>query len=391
LEIPVQFNGNEIHPSLFLRKILHVDMDAFYASVEVRDNPTLRGKPVVIGGSPQSRGVVCTASYEAREYGIRSAIPCSKAQRLCPQAIFITPDFEKYKSVSNEIRQIFYRYTTIVEPLSLDEAYLDVTKNIGLYAVQIGKEIRKAIARELELTCSVGVAPNKLVAKIASDYRKPGGLTAVPPHKVFPFMNGLPVRRLFGVGPATEEKLSKLGIRTCADLVALTPMQAENILGQQGLWLHQAAHGIDLRPVQIDRVRKSFGREETFSKDILDLFLLESELRNLCKQVHNDLLHWKKRCRTITLKVKYSDFSVITRSWTQTIPYLSAETIFSAAKQLLHLKTDAGQRPVRLIGVSAGNLISIEETNVIESSSTRLNSNADLVESQTVDSWKCLF
>ncbi len=366
-------------------------MDAFYASVEMRDNPKLKGRPVVIGGSPQSRGVVCTASYEARQFGVRSAIPCSRALRLCPQAIFIAPDFEKYKMVSSEIRKIFHRYTPVVEPLSLDEAFLDVTQNTELYAVQIGKEIRHAIEQELQLTCSVGVAPNKLVAKIASDYRKPGGLTVVPPHKVFQFMKTLPVRRLFGVGPATEARLSLKGIRTCADLVDLSQNEAEALLGQHGLWLHRAAHGIDLRPVQTDRVRKSFGREQTFSKDILEVSLLEAELQSLCFQIHKDLLRSRKQCRTITLKVKYSDFSVVTRSWTQTTPYESAESIFSAARKLLASKTDAGQRPVRLVGVSGANLISTQELSELEQSSTRLNSDIDLVEGQTVNGWKSLF
>lgn len=387
----MQSHSIKIHPSLLVRKVIHVDMDAFYASVEMRDNPKLKGRPVVIGGSPQSRGVVCTASYEARQFGVRSAIPCSRALRLCPQAIFIAPDFKKYKMVSSEIRKIFHRYTPVVEPLSLDEAFLDVTQNTELYAVQIGKEIRHAIEQELQLTCSVGVAPNKLVAKIASDYRKPGGLTVVPPHKVFQFMKTLPVRRLFGVGPATEARLSLKGIRTCADLVDLSQNEAEALLGQHGLWLHRAAHGIDLRPVQTDRVRKSFGREQTFSKDILEVSLLEAELQSLCFQIHKDLLGSRKQCRTITLKVKYSDFSVVTRSWTQTTPYESAESIFSAARKLLASKTDAGQRPVRLVGVSGANLISTQELSELEQSSTRLNSDIDLVEGQTVNGWKSLF
>lgn len=387
----MQPNSHEIHPSLLLRKIIHVDMDAFYASVEIRDNPALQGQAVVIGGSPHSRGVVCTASYEARKFGIRSAIPCSRALRLCPQAIFIAPNFEKYKTVSNEIRKIFFRYTSLVEPLSLDEAYLDVTQNTDLYAVQIGKEIRNAIEQELKLTCSVGVAPNKLVAKIASDYRKPGGLTVVPPEKVFQFMNSLPVRRLFGVGPATEARLSQRRIHTCADLIALSLEEAESLLGQHGLWLHAAAHGVDTRPVQTNRVRKSFGREETFSKDTRDLAQLETELRNLCTQIYNDMLQSKKQCRTITLKVKYSDFNVITRSWTQTTPYGSAEFIFATAKQLLSSKTEAGQRPVRLVGVSAGNLEPIHHPASNNDSTIGLDCDTHLVEREPLDGRKSLF
>lgn len=391
LETSVLNQETEIHPSLLLRKIIHIDMDAFYASVEMRDNPELRGRPVVIGGSPKSRGVVCTASYEARKFGIRSAIPCSKAYRLCPQAIFIAPDFAKYKAVSNEILKIFYRYTPLVEPLSLDEAFLDVTQNSNLFAVQIGKDIRQAIKSELDLSCSVGVAPNKLVAKIASDYRKPGGLTAIPPDKVFAFMNHLPVRRLFGVGPATELRLAQHGIRTCADLVQLPLVEIERTFGQQGVWLHQAAQGIDLRPVQLHRIRKSFGREETFPQDETCLSRLLQELHKLCMQVVEDLNRSKRQCRTLTLKVKYSDFSLITRSWTNTSTYADFAEIYETAKQLLLEKSDAGRRPVRLIGVSAANLTEAQEDSSATESAARLNGNTNLLEAHAIDRRKSLF
>lgn len=381
---------NDIHPSLLQRKIIHVDMDAFYASVEVRDNPKLRGRPVVIGGSPHSRGVVCTASYEARTFGIRSAMACSKAFRLCPDAIFIEPNFEKYTQVSRSIRDIFRRHTPIIEPLSLDEAFLDVTQNCDTYAVTIGKQIQSSIATELQLSCSVGIAPNKLVAKIASDYRKPAGLTVVPPEKVFAFMQTLPVRQLFGVGPATEARLARLGIRSCADLIAMPAETAELLLGQSGLWLHQAAHGIDLRPVQTHRTRKSFGREETFSKDQTCVEKLLKELERLCTRVAEDLIKAQTRCRTVTLKIKYADFSVNTRSTTRALPFHDHRDMFEQVRTLLIEKTDAGQRAIRLVGVSASHLMKAEESEAQTHSTARLNSNAHLFETQTIDGWETL-
>lgn len=380
----------DIHPSLLQRKIIHVDMDAFYASVEMRDNPKLRGRPVVIGGSPQSRGVVCTASYEARTFGIRSAMACSKAFRLCPDAIFIEPNFDKYKQVSTAIRSIFRRYTPIIEPLSLDEAFLDVTHQSDMYAVTIGKQIQSSIASELQLSCSVGVAPNKLVAKIASDYRKPAGLTVVPPEKVFAFMTTLPVRRLFGVGPATEARLAQHGIYSCADLIAIPKAAAELLLGQSGLWLHQAAHGIDLRPVQTHRTRKSFGREETFSKDETCVEKLLKELERLCARVSDDLIKAKTLCRTVTLKIKYADFSVNTRSTTRSLPFDDRREMFEQVRKLLIEKTDAGQRAVRLVGVSASHLLKTEEFESKAQSTARLNGDAHLFETQAIDGWEAL-
>jgi len=346
-----------IHPSLLERKIIHVDMDAFYAAVEVRDNPVLAGKPLVIGGSPQSRAVVCTASYEARRFGIRSAMSCSKAYRLCRNAVFLPPDFEKYTRVSQQIREIFARYTHLIEPLSLDEAFLDVTHNaLGLYAAQIGKNIQAAVASELRLSCSVGVAPNKLVAKIASDWRKPAGLTVVPPEKVAEFMKLLEVRKIFGVGPATEKRLHSLGIRTCEDVLSKTMDELEATLGSFARWIYNCAQGIDERRVYTSRKRKSLGREETFSEDLLNLTRLLEELSVLSRKTSCDMQRRNLIGRTLTLKVKYHDFEQITRSQTFSSLTNSEHEMFDVARELLLKKTEAGTRRIRLLGLSVSNL-----------------------------------
>lgn len=352
-----------IHPALLKRKIIHVDMDAFYAAVEMRDNPALVGRAVVIGGSPQSRAVVCTANYEARKFGIRSAMACAKAYRLCPEAVFLYPNFEKYYQVSEQIRAIFARFTSVIEPLSLDEAYLDVTENTsGLYAVQIGKAIQEAVARELQLSCSVGVAPNKLVAKIASDFRKPAGLTVVPPEKVADFMHGLEVRKIFGVGPATEKRLHALGIKTCADVLNTPLIHLENHLGSFAHWIHSAAQGIDERRVHTSRERKSLGREDTFSKDILSLPQLLQELQTLSEKTASDLHKRDLTGKTVTLKVKYGDFQQITRSQTLRRATNSAAEIFESTRRLLLERSEAGQRPIRLLGLSVSNLEKADAT-----------------------------
>lgn len=346
-----------VHPSLLKRKIIHVDMDAFYAAVEMRDNPELHGKPVVIGGSPQSRAVVCTSNYEARKFGIRSAMSCAQAFRLCPQTVFLPPDFAKYTQVSSQIRAIFARYTAIIEPLSLDEAFLDVTANQqGLYASQIGKLIQSDVSRELSLTCSVGIGPNKLVAKIASDFRKPAGLTVVPPEKVASFMRELPVRKIFGVGPATEKRLNLAGIITCDDVLRFPFVQLEAQLGSFAHWIYMAAQGLDDRPVTVHRERRSMGREETFSQDLILIPRLLQELESLAELVGKDLQRKKLRGRTLTLKVKYHDFSQITRSRTLSRASDDSAEFLAAAKLLLLEKTEAGRKKIRLLGLSVSNL-----------------------------------
>ena len=335
------------------RKIIHVDMDAYYAAVEILDNPALRGLPLVIGGSPQSRGVVCTASYEARKFGVHSAMACSVAYRKCPEAIFLPPRFERYQEISKQIREIFHRYTQIVEPLSLDEAYLDVTENeLGLFATQIARRIKQDIHAEIGLTCSAGVAPNKLVAKIASDFRKPDGLVVVLPDQVSEFMRPLPVRKIHGVGPATEARLAQIGIKTCADVRQCHKEDLRSRLGRHGAWIWHAAHGDDQRPVEPRHERKSYGREDTFEKDLTDLVVIERKLRELTESVCRRMEKKSETGKTITLKIKYHNFETITRSKTIKLPMRDGETIFKTAVELMRSKTEAGQRPIRLIGVS---------------------------------------
>jgi DNA polymerase IV len=339
------------------RKIIHIDMDAFYAAVETLDQPALRGLPLVIGGDPRSRSVVCTASYEARKFGIRSAMPCSEAYRRCPQAIFLPPRFERYKEISNQIREIFHRYTPLVEPLSLDEAYLDVTSNeLGLYASRLARMIKEDIARETGLTCSAGVGPNKLVAKIASDLRKPNGLVVVRPEEVESFMRTLPVRKIHGVGPATEKRLTQLGYHLCSDIMG-QPLEALSMaLGRHGEWIWQAAHGRDDRPVEANWERRSYGREDTFARDISDVETLSQKIQELAADVSAALKKSEKKGRTITLKVKYFDFRSVTRSYSVNTATDDLAKISEIAADLLTAKTDAGKIPVRLLGVSVSKL-----------------------------------
>ncbi len=355
----------DLHPWLLQRKIIHFDMDAFYASVEVRANPSLKGKPLVVGGSPQSRGVVCTASYEARKFGIKSAMACSQAARLCPEAIFIPPDFAKYKLASQEIHEIFSRYTHIIEPLSLDEAYLDVTDNAaGLYATAIARRIQEAIQHELHLSGSAGIAPNKLVAKIASDFHKPMGVTVVMPEQVTRFMERLPLRRIHGIGPASEKRLKELGLENCADVWQKSRFWLQENLGSMGDWLYERSRGLDDRPVETRRQRKSLGKEETFAVDILERSQLEYEIDLLCEEVALALQKKDLRGKTITLKVKYADFTRCTRS--QTLPFYTqdAQAIRNCAGQLLDA-TEAGQRKIRLLGISVANFGCVNEELVL--------------------------
>ena len=357
---------SNIHPSLLERKIVHVDMDAFFASVEIRDNPNLAGRPVIVGGAPDSRGVVSTASYEARKFGVRSAMACSHAARLCPQAIFVRPDFEKYQAASQGIREIFSRYTQLIEPVSLDEAYLDVTAApCGLYAVQIAKKIQQHIWDELALSCSAGVAPNKMLAKIASDLKKPGGISVVLPNQVTDFVRELPLRRINGVGPATEDRLAAHGLVKCSDVWPRSIEELTETFGERmARWLELRSRGIDERPVQTSRVRKSIGCEETFARDILEVEILRRGLVGVARELAERMQKRNLSGRTLTLKVKYSDFTQVTRAETfvEAIGGENSEDrnfevgavaahIYDAALPLL-AKTEAGQRPVRLIGLA---------------------------------------
>lgn len=316
-------------------------MDCFYAAVEIRDNPSLKEKPVVVGGKPNTRGVVSTCSYEARKYGIHSAMSCARAYQLCPQAIFVPTQMAKYRKVSNQIREIFKKYTEIIEPLSLDEAYLDVTGH-ELYATEIAKRIRKKIESETGLTGSAGVAANKLIAKIASDVNKPNGLTVVIPEKSKAFMRNLPLRKIPGIGAVTEKRLKEKGLNICSDIWVFEPSEMIMKFGRRmGEWLYNRSRGIDDRPVKPNRERKSLSYETTFSEDILDNALLDLELDKISKKVSSSLKKKNLSGRTITLKVKYFNFKQVTRSITNTDWTDDSGRIMSVVN-ILKIKTDIG-------------------------------------------------
>ena len=336
-----------------MRKIIHIDMDAFFASVEQRDNPALRNRPVVVGGQPDSRGVVAAASYEARAFGIHSAMPCSQAYRRCPQAVFIKPRFEAYKHVSQQIHTIFTQYTDKIEPLSLDEAYLDVTDNITseTSATQIAKNILKQINDQTGLTASAGVSYNKFIAKMASDINKPNGMKDVRPDEGEAFVAGLAIGQFYGIGKATEKKMRDLGIENGEQLKAQTLAFLLEHFGKAGSFYYQIARGVDEREVVSTRIRKSLGSETTFSDDLNDQKELLKRLSILIKEVSEDLLTKNLKGKTVTLKVKFDDFQQITRSKTIERAINDYDTIYSLCKMLL-LKTDAGERKVRLLGVS---------------------------------------
>ena len=340
------------------RKIIHVDMDAFYASVEQRDHPEYRGKPLVVGGQPDGRGVVAAASYEARQFGIHSAMPSRQAYQRCPQALFVTPRFDAYKEVSRKIREIFHRYTDLVEPLSLDEAYLDVTHDklhIGS-ALEIAEQIRKAIKEELQLTASAGVSINKFVAKIASDINKPDGLKFIGPSAIEAFMEKLPVEKFHGVGKVTATKMKEMGLHTGADLKNLTEEQLVWKFGKSGRFYYQIVRGIDNRQVQPHRETKSLAAEDTFAQDLTTIEEMESELDRIAQLVCDRLAKKNLKGRTITLKVKYNDFKQITRNKSFPNPVGDLETISATAKQLL-ANTFENDQQVRLLGISLSNFV----------------------------------
>ena len=327
-------------------------MDAFYAAVEQRDRPELRGRPVVVGGPPDSRAVVCTASYEARKFGIRSAIPCSQAFRLCPEAVFVAPRFEVYKEVSRQIHRIFRDYTDLIEPLSLDEAFLDVTAGtaFGGLATPVAKEIRRRIRQELSLTGSAGVSYCKFLAKVASDLRKPDGLTVVPPERAREVIDALPVGRFFSVGPVTEKRLKDAGIATGMDLRLAGRERMLQVMGRQGGFLHDLSLGIDHRPVEPRRASKSVAAEDTFPRDTTDLAWMRGYLATLARKVGERLAAKALEGRTVTLKVKFHDFRQVTRSRTLDEPLADGESILAQALDLL-CETEAGRVPVRLLGI----------------------------------------
>ncbi|MFI5165255.1 MAG: DNA polymerase IV [Thermoanaerobaculales bacterium] len=341
-----------------VRRILHCDMDCFYAAVHMRDDPTLAGKPVIVGGDPNRRGVVASASYEARRFGIHSAMPASSARRLCPAAIFLRPDFPRYHRESDHIFAIYREITPAVETASLDEAYLDVTDHLAPFgsATAVAKEIRRRVREERGLTVSVGVGPNCLVAKIASDFRKPDGLTVVPPQRVQAFLDPLPVRRLHGVGPATEAALHAMGITTIAEL-------RERDLGvlvarfrSHGRTLWEYARGIDERPVEPIHERKSLGTENTYAEDLAHLEAMDEEIVRMAEEVAGGLLRRELSACTVTLKVRFADFTTVTRSHTLAIPTADASRLAAISAALLR-RTAAGRRKVRLLGVTASTLV----------------------------------
>jgi len=340
-----------------IRKVIHIDMDAFYASVEQRDRPELKGKPVIVGGDPQSRGVVAACSYEARKFGIHSAMASVTAYRLCPDAVFIRPRFDVYRAVSSQIREIFCEYTDLVEPLSLDEAFLDVTENYkGMpSATLIAREIkRKVYDRTGGLTSSAGVSFNKFLAKVASDINKPDGITVITPDMADEFIDRLPIRKFFGVGKVTEEKMLSFEIKTGADLKKFKKEKLIQLFGKSGSYFFNIAHGNDDRPVEPNRIRKSIGKETTFSEDINNTDQMIEVLEDIAAKLENSLIKKDAKGRTITLKMKYFDFQSITRSITIDEPADSASVIMKYVRPLLS-KTEAGEKKVRLLGISISN------------------------------------
>ncbi len=340
-----------------MRKIIHIDMDAFYASIEQRDNPEYRGKPLAVGYSGD-RGVVAAASYEARKYGVRSAMPSKTALKKCPHLIFAPARFDVYKSVSQQIMNIFHDYTPLVEPLSLDEAFLDVTQNYRNMpsATLIAKEIKQRIKTETGLTASAGISVNKFLAKIASDYKKPDGLFVVKPNEVEAFVESLAIEKFFGVGKVTAEKMHGLGISTGADLKKLSEQTLVRHFGKVGHNYYLYARGIDEREVNPDRIRKSMGAENTFFTDINSADELEQELRNIAEEVWQRISRRHFFGRTLTLKVKYADFEQITRSKTALHQITDFDEFWQVACELLE-QVDLSQKKVRLIGLTKSNSI----------------------------------
>jgi len=344
------------------RRIIHMDMDAFFAAVEQRDDPTLRGKPVVVGGSPEGRGVVAAASYEARRYGIHSAMPSAEARRRCPDVVFITPNHEKYRSISAQIMALLQQYTPQLEQLSVDEAFLDVTGSLRLYgsARRIGEQIRQRINDTLDLTASVGIGPNKFVAKLASEQAKPDGLLEIEPGQVQEFLAPLPVEALWGVGESTARELHRLGFSTIGQIQKCPPSELAAQLGTYGRTIDRLARGQDNSPVRTDRERKSVSHEQTFPKDTADVHFLRTRLLELSDRVGHRLRSYRLKGRTITLKLRFSDFRTFTRSITLPRPTDSDQQIYRSACGLLKAVTLA-RRKVRLLGVAVSNLDTAEQ------------------------------
>jgi DNA polymerase IV len=339
-----------------MRRILHVDMDAFYASVEQRDTPALRGQPVAVGGQPYERGVVAAASYEARRFGVHSAMSMARAVRLCPSLVIVPPDFARYKAASNAVFSIFREVTPLVEPLSLDEAYLDVTENAWgePLGMTVARRLKDRIRADTGLTASAGVAPNKFLAKIASGWKKPDGLTVIAPDRMESFLQQLPVDALWGVGPVTARKLRARGIERLVDVRTADAELLRAAVGSLSDWLQQLSRGIDDRPVMPDREVKSSGSENTFVEDLTDVDTVRHEIGTMAAGQARWLAKRQLLARTVTIKVRYSNFTTITRSHTSDATR-DERDIVARAVQLVD-KTEAGRRPIRLLGVSVHNL-----------------------------------
>lgn len=339
------------------RKIIHIDMDAFYASVEQRDFPEYRGKPLIVGGSPEGRGVVAAASYEVRKFGVHSAMPSSRALQRCPHAIFVKPRFDVYREISRQIREIFRRYTDVVEPLSLDEAYLDVTRNhINLpSATMIARKIRRQIREETSLTASAGVSYNKFLAKMSSDLDKPDGLAVILPEEAESFLEELEIGAFHGIGDATESRMKSLGIHRGKELKALSELELVNHFGKSGRFYYQIVRGIDPRKVKPKRIRKSIGKERTFSRDVDDPEWIRDFLRELSEKVSQTMQKKGAAGKTVTLKVRYADFETVTRSTTYSQYLDDPSDIADTAIDLLN-ETEVGRRKVRLLGITLSSL-----------------------------------
>jgi len=354
------------HEQIQNRKIIHVDMDAFYASVEQMDNPELRGKPIAVGGGG-TRGVVAAASYEARKFGVRSAISGYLAKKNCPDLIFVRPRFERYKEISDKIRQIFYDYTDLVEPLSLDEAYLDVTVNKkgNPSATLIAQEIRKRIFEEIGLTASAGISINKFIAKVASDFNKPNGQKTVNPDEVLSFLEELPIRKFYGVGKVTTEKMYQLGIFTGKDLKEKSEEFLAKHFGKSGTFYYAVVRGIHNSAVKSERIAKSVGAEHTFNENLTSEIFMVERLESIAATLERRVKKYDIAGKTVTLKIKYSDFSLQTRS--KTMPYFISDKslILDVAKELLY--QEKMKDSVRLLGISLGNLnTEVKKTVVVQ-------------------------
>ncbi len=338
--------------------ILHIDMDAFYASIEIRDDPKLRGKPVMVGGSPKGRGVVSAASYAAREFGIHSAMPASQAIRLCPNAVFVKPRMQHYADISKQIREIFFRFTPLVEPLALDEAFLDVAGSRQLFgeAVDFAKVIKHTIQDEIGITASAGVASNKFLAKVASDLDKPDGLVEVPPGQELDFLSPLPIKRVWGVGPHTEKRFHSLGIRTVGQIRALPKDTLKRAFGINSDHFWRLSRGIDSRPVVPDHNAKSISHETTFGFDISDREVLQAWLLELTEQVAIRLRRHEIKGRTIKLKIRFSDFRTISRSSSLPDPTSTTRTLWNVASSILNEALNQTHEPVRLLGMGVSQL-----------------------------------